>query len=137
MSSIPTLNDIVVENDERLTAILDDALSSCKKIPFMAIDSKESSEKIKGMYHYVLHLYGHLINGQKVLVTLMDIQIFFDILIPDRKSPDICETKARDILSNKMKTLKIKHIKTFSFAVIIEKKRHIYEFIQMVLVKEK
>ena len=44
---IPTRNDIVAENDEGLTAILDDALSSCQKIPFMAIDSEGSSEKIK------------------------------------------------------------------------------------------
>ena len=29
LSSIPTLDDIVAENDEGLTAILDDALSSC------------------------------------------------------------------------------------------------------------
>ena len=31
LSSILTLNDIVAENDERLTAIFDDALFSCQK----------------------------------------------------------------------------------------------------------
>ena len=63
LSSIPTLDDIIVENDEGLTTIFDDALFSCQKIPFMAIDSEGLSEKIKGMYHYVLRLYSHFING--------------------------------------------------------------------------
>src|SRR3989337_348423 len=77
---IPTLDEIVAGNDEGLTSILNDALSNCEKIPFMAIDSEGSTEKIKGMYRYVLRLYGRLINGQKALVTLIGIQVFFDIL---------------------------------------------------------
>ncbi|RGB21977.1 hypothetical protein C1646_776886 [Rhizophagus diaphanus] len=93
LSGIPTLDDIVAENDEGLTVILDDALSSCQKIPFMAIDSEGSTEMIKGMYRYVLRLYGHLINGQNALVTLIGIQVFFDILVPDRETPDECEEK--------------------------------------------
>src|SRR4051794_37335818 len=68
LSDMPTLDDIVAENDEGLTTILDDALSSCQEIPFMAIDSEGSTEKINRMYRYVLCLYGRLINGQKALV---------------------------------------------------------------------
>ncbi|RIA99209.1 hypothetical protein C1645_811681 [Glomus cerebriforme] len=93
LSSILTLDDIVAENDEGLTAILDDTLFNCQKFSFMAIDSKGSSKKIKGMYHYVLCLYGHLINGQKALITLIGIQIFFDILVPDGETPDECEER--------------------------------------------
>ena len=115
MSSIPTLDDIVAENDEGLTAILDDALSSCQKIPFMAIDSEGSSEKIKGMYRYVLRLYGRLINGQMALVTLIGIQVFFDILIPDGETPDECEEKVSEILSGIVKSFKMEHIKAFPF----------------------
>ena len=115
LSSIPTLDDIVAKNDEGLTAILDDALSSCQKISFMAIDSEGSSEKIKGMYRYVLRLYGRLINGQMALVTLIGIQVFFDILIPDGETPDECEEKVSEILSGIVKSFKMEHIKAFPF----------------------
>ena len=73
LSGIPTLDDIVAENDEGLTTILEDALSKQHDIPFMAIKNEGSTEKIKGMYRYVLRLYGRLINGQKALVTLIGI----------------------------------------------------------------
>ncbi|PKK56360.1 ribonuclease H-like protein, partial [Rhizophagus irregularis] len=82
----------------------------------MAIDSEGSSEKIEGKYCYVLRLYGSLINGQKAVVTLLGIRVFFDIRVPDGESPDECEIKVRDILSgNKVETLKIEHIKAFPF----------------------
>ncbi|CAB4384671.1 unnamed protein product [Rhizophagus irregularis] len=114
LTGIPTRDDIVAENDDpeglELTAILDNAPFSCQEIPFMAIDNEGSSQKINGKYCYVLHLYGFLINGQKAVVTLLGIRVFFDILIPDGESPNDCE---------------------------IKKKRHIYEFIRVVLVKER
>jgi hypothetical protein len=99
-----------------LTAILADALSGCQEIPFMAIDNEGSSEKINGKYCYVLRLYGTLINSQKAVVTLLGIWVFFNVLVPDGKSPDDCKTKIRGILSgSKMETLKIEHIKAFPF----------------------
>ncbi|CAI2165477.1 2116_t:CDS:2 [Funneliformis geosporum] len=61
----------------------------------MAIKNEGSTERINGTYHYVLRLYGHLINGQKALVTLIDIQVFFDILVSDGETPDECEEKER------------------------------------------
>ncbi|CAI2192640.1 7082_t:CDS:2, partial [Funneliformis geosporum] len=69
------------------------ALSKRQSIPFMAIENEGSTERINGTYRYVLRLYGRLINGQKALVTLMDIQVFFDILVPDGETPDKCEEK--------------------------------------------
>jgi len=51
----------------------------------MVIDNEELSEKINRKYHYVLHIYGFLINGQKVIVTLLGIWVFFDILVSDEK----------------------------------------------------
>jgi hypothetical protein len=120
LSGIPTRDDIVAENDDPegsgLTAILEDALSSYQEIPFMAIDNEGSSEKINGKYCYVLRLYGSLINGQKAVVTLLGIRVFFDVLVPDGESPDDCKTKIRGILSgSKVETLKIEHIKAFPF----------------------
>src|SRR6266540_4268855 len=81
----------------------------------MAIKNEGSTEKINGIYCYVLHLYDHFINGQKALVTLKGIQVFFDILVSDNKSLDECETKIRDILSGSVKTFLVEHTKAFSF----------------------
>ncbi|PKY59825.1 ribonuclease H-like protein [Rhizophagus irregularis] len=100
LTGIPTRDDIVAENDDPegsgLTAILDDARSSCQEIPFMAIDNEGSLKKINGKYCYVLRLYGSLINGQKAVVTLLGIQVFFDVLVSDGESPYDCETKVRE-----------------------------------------
>ncbi|CAI2184208.1 5914_t:CDS:2, partial [Funneliformis geosporum] len=104
LNDILTRNDIVAENNEGLTAILDDALSNHQEIPFMAIDNERSLEKINGKYRYILRLYSSLINGQRAMVTHSDIPVFFDILVPDGECADECETKVRDILSGKKKT---------------------------------
>ena len=79
LTDILTLDDIVAENDEGLTPILEDALSKQQDIQFMTIENEGSTERINRTYRYVLRLYGHLINGQKALVTLIGIQVFFDI----------------------------------------------------------
>ena len=115
LSEILTRDNIVAENDEGLTAILEDALFNCQKIPFMAIDCEGSSQKINGKYCYVLRLYGFLINGQKAVVTLFGIRVFFDVLVPDGETPDECEMKVRDIFSGEVETQKIEHIKAFPF----------------------
>ena len=39
--AIPTQDDIVVKNDERLITILVDALFSCQDIPFIALIMKD------------------------------------------------------------------------------------------------
>ncbi|CAI2196263.1 16610_t:CDS:1 [Funneliformis geosporum] len=92
----------------------------------MAIENKGSTERINETYRYVLRLYGHLINGQKVLVTLIDIQVLFDILVPDGGTPDECEENVNKILSGIVKSFKIKHIKAFSFwGYHIEKKSYL------------
>ncbi|CAG8747952.1 16535_t:CDS:2 [Dentiscutata erythropus] len=94
LPNFPTLDEIVRENgDERLSAILENEIANHCDIPFMAIKNEGSTEKINGTYRYVLHLYGRLINGQKALVTLIDIQVFFDIHVPDGETPDECKEK--------------------------------------------
>ncbi|CAI2184225.1 17819_t:CDS:2, partial [Funneliformis geosporum] len=107
LNDILTRNDIVAENNEGLTAILDDALSNHQEIPFMAIDNERSLEKINGKYRYILRLYSSLINGQRAMVTHSDIPVFFDILVPDGECADECETKVRDILSGSKTYLRI------------------------------
>src|SRR5947208_1923530 len=104
---IPTRNDIVAENDEGLSAILNNALAKREEIPFMAVDFEGSSEKIGEKNHYVLRLYGSLINGQKAVVTLTGIQIFFDILVPDKEFIDDFKIKIDVILSSVINTYKI------------------------------
>ncbi|CAI2187650.1 5564_t:CDS:1, partial [Funneliformis geosporum] len=41
-----------------------------------------------------------------VLVTLIDIQVFFDILVSDGKTPDECEEKVNKFFSGIVKSLK-------------------------------
>lgn len=129
LDGIPTRNDIVMENDEGLTAILDDALSNHQEVPFMAVDFEGSSEKIGGKNHYVLRLYGSLINGQKAVVTLIGLRVFFDILVPDKESIDDFKIKIDEILCTVINDYKIDHIKAFPFrGYHIEKKSYLRIF---------
>ncbi|CAG8788117.1 11415_t:CDS:1, partial [Dentiscutata erythropus] len=112
---IPTRNNLVTKNNERLTAILEDALSKHQDIPFMAIDVEESTEFTNGQAWYVLRLYGPLINSQKAVVSITGIQVFFDILVPEDESSNLFETKIRAILSGEIKWLKIEHVKVYPF----------------------
>ena len=137
MNCIPSRDDIVAENDEGLTAILEDALSKQQDIPFMAIDIEEFTEFINGKARYVLCLYSPLINGQKAVVSIMGIRVFFDILIPDEESIDVFEVKIRGILSNVIKSFEIEHIKAFPFRGYHTEKSHICTFTQLILSKGK
>ncbi|CAG8850190.1 29454_t:CDS:1, partial [Racocetra persica] len=110
---ITNCDNIVAENDEGLSAILNNALTRQEDISFMAIDFEGLSEKIGEKNHYVLHLYGSLINGQKAVVTLTGIQIFFDILVSDKEIIDEFKIKIDAILSSVINTYKIEYIKAF------------------------
>ncbi|CAI2165124.1 14543_t:CDS:1, partial [Funneliformis geosporum] len=59
----------------------------------MTIKNEGSTKRINRTYCYILHLYNHLINGQKTLVTLINIQVFFDVLVLDGETSDECEEK--------------------------------------------
>ncbi|CAI2192158.1 10183_t:CDS:2, partial [Funneliformis geosporum] len=65
-------------------------------IPSMAIENEGSTERINKTYRYILRLYSCLINGQKALVILKEIRVFFDILVLDGETPDECEEKKDD-----------------------------------------
>ena len=58
LTGLPTRDNIVAENDEGLSVILNNALDKREEIPFMAVDFEGSSEKIGEKNHYILRLYG-------------------------------------------------------------------------------
>ncbi|RIB11813.1 hypothetical protein C2G38_2202420 [Gigaspora rosea] len=112
---IPTRNDIVIEDDKGLTAILEDVLSKRQDILFMAVDIEESTEFINGQACYILRLYGPLINRQKAVVSITGIQVFFDILMPEDLPFDLFETKIRTILFGITKWFRVEHVKAYPF----------------------
>ena len=74
------------------------------------------------MAHYVLRLYGPLINGQKAVVTITGIKVYFDIRVPTNKDIKIFETEINNLLSNgcddygktvDMENIEIEHINVF------------------------
>src|SRR5437868_6521331 len=75
-----------MENDEGSTSTLNDEIANHRDIPFMPADVKEAKEYINNIPHYILRLYGYLINGQKAVVTITGIKVFFDIRVPDNTS---------------------------------------------------
>ncbi|RIB10232.1 hypothetical protein C2G38_2250893 [Gigaspora rosea] len=81
----------------------------------MAVDVEESTEFINSQPWYILRLYGPLINGQKAVVSITGIQVFFDILVPENLSSDLFETKIRDILSGITKWFRVEHVKAYPF----------------------
>ncbi|CAG8829539.1 20104_t:CDS:1, partial [Dentiscutata erythropus] len=101
-----------------------------EEIPFMAVDFEGSSGKKGEKNHYVLRLYGYLINGQKAVVTLTGIQIFFDTLVLENESVDNFKIKIDEILCNTVNAYKIEYIKAFPLqGYHMEKKSYLRIFI--------
>jgi hypothetical protein len=115
-------DSIVAENDDGLTRILNKELSNSRDIPFMPVDVEETNDYIYNVAHYVLRLYGPLINGQKAVVTITGIKVFFDIRVSTNKDKKSFEAEINDLLTKgsdeygktvEMRNLRIKHIKTY------------------------
>src|SRR5436305_9714017 len=88
-----------VKNDEGSTSTLNDEIANHQDIPFMPADVEEAKEYINQIPHYILRLYGYLINGQKAVVTITGIKVFFDIRIPDNASIPKFWSKVKSILA--------------------------------------
>src|SRR5213080_144599 len=88
-----------VKNDEGSTSTLNDEIANHRDIPFMPADVEEAKEYINNIPHYILRLYGYLINGQKAVVTITGIKVFFDIRVPDNMSIPKFWSKIKDILT--------------------------------------
>src|SRR5438132_1166349 len=111
---VPASSDIPTVENQNFEETIDHAPAEA---PPSQPESLENSEKfepaIEEKNHYVLRLYGSLINGQKAVVTLTGIQIFFDILVPDKEFIDDFKIKIDVILSSVINTYKIEYIKAF------------------------
>ena len=99
LTSIPICDKLVVRNDEGLTSILKNEIANHQDIPFMLVDIEESKEYIYGTPYYILHLYRYLINGQKAVVTITGIKVFFDIRVPNNASISKFWSKVKSILA--------------------------------------
>ncbi len=83
MIGITIHDELVARNDEGSTIILNDEIANHQDILFMPVDIEEAKEYINNIPYYVLHLYGYFINGQKAVVTITGIKVFFDIRVPN------------------------------------------------------
>ncbi|RHZ43910.1 hypothetical protein Glove_804g8 [Diversispora epigaea] len=100
----------------------------------MPIDIEEYNEYINNIPNYVLRIYGYLVDGQKAVVTISGIKVFFDIRVPDNKNIDVFEIEIKNILANgkdergvvDMTNLRTEHIKAFPISRYYkEQKPHI------------
>nr|CAG8573485.1 6797_t:CDS:2 [Entrophospora candida] len=118
----PSRNMIITEIDDYGSmATIKQALVNGEDVPFMPIDIEEYNEYINNIPHYVLRIYGYLVDGQKAVVTISGIKVFFDIRVPDNKNIDVFEIEIKNILANgkdergvvDMTNLRTEHIKAF------------------------
>src|SRR2546429_7498981 len=65
----------------------------------MLADVKEAKEYINQIPYYILRLYGYLINGQKAVLTITGIKVFFDIRVPDNASIPKFWSKVKSIFA--------------------------------------
>ena len=96
---VPSRDELVMRNDEGSTTILKNEIENHRDIPFMLVDVEESKEYINKIPHYILRLYGYLVNGQKAVVTITGIKVFFDIRVPDNASIPKFWSKVKGILA--------------------------------------
>ncbi|RGB32666.1 ribonuclease H-like domain-containing protein [Rhizophagus diaphanus] len=75
-----------MRNDEGSTSTLKVEIANHQDIPFVSYDIEEAKEYVNKIPHYVLRIYGHLVNGQKAVVTITGIKVFFDICVPENAS---------------------------------------------------
>jgi len=99
LTGIPTHDELVVRNDEGSTSTLNNEIANYRDIPFMPANVEEAKEYINQIPHYILRLYEYLINGQKAVLTITDIKVFFDIRVPNNASIPKFWYKVKSILS--------------------------------------
>lgn len=85
---LPTRADLVRLHDTAgLAATIAGHLRAGKPILFMPNDVNETNEYVKGAPVYTLHVFGVLANGAKAHVIFDNIEVFFDVRVPERPSP--------------------------------------------------
>jgi hypothetical protein len=101
--SIPPRNDIVVEFDNEMTAILQQCLSAKQPVHFMPTEVSDDTKYINRTSTYILRITGSLINGQKAVVNITGIRPFFDAKVPENYSSSSFKTILARILSVTLK----------------------------------
>ena len=96
---IPFRDELTMRNDEGSTSILKDEIANHRDIPFMSVDIEEAKEYINKTSHYILRLYGYLVNGQKAVVTITGIKVFFNIRVPNNTNIPKFWSKIKGILA--------------------------------------
>src|ERR1043165_717754 len=99
LMDIPTCDGLVLRNDEGSTSTLNNEIANHRDIPFMSVDIEEAKEYINKTPYYILRLYGYLVNGQKAVVTITGIKVFFDIRVPNNTSIPKFWSKIKGILA--------------------------------------
>lgn len=99
IEGLPTRADLVRQSDTTgLTETLEAHLREGKTILFMPNDVNEENEYAGGNPVYKLHLFGPLANGAKAHVILDNIDVFFDVRVPDKVSKQDFGGRLRQIL---------------------------------------
>src|SRR3954469_2878644 len=120
---IPTRDELVARNDEGSTSTLNDEIANHRDISFMSVDIEEAKEYINNISHYILRLYGYLVNDQKAVVAITGIKVFFDICIPKNASIPKFWSKIKAILATgkdsngntmNMNLIQMEYIKAYS-----------------------
>src|SRR4051794_40423771 len=99
LAGISTLDKLAMRNDESSTSILKDEIANHRDISFMSVDIEEAKEYINKTPHYILRLYGYLVNDQKAVVTITGIKVFFDIRVPENASISKFWSKIKHLLA--------------------------------------
>ncbi|GBC01347.1 hypothetical protein RclHR1_04150011 [Rhizophagus clarus] len=122
LSGLPTRDELVARNDGGSTSTLNDEIANYQDIPFMPVDVGEAKEYFNQIPYYILRLYGYLVNGQKAVVAITSIKVFFNICVSSNTSIPKFWFKVKDILAtgkdNEKKTvnmnlIQIKCIKAY------------------------
>ncbi|EXX60350.1 ribonuclease H-like domain-containing protein [Rhizophagus irregularis DAOM 181602=DAOM 197198] len=101
LAGFSTRNKLAMRNDEGSTLTLKVEIANRRDIPFVSYDIEEAKENVNKIPHYVLRIYGHLVNGQKAVVTITSIKIFFDIRVPENASIPKFWSKIKHLLATK------------------------------------
>lgn len=86
--------DSLCKNDFNITNHINESIENSQDLYFMPINVSESDTFNK----YILKIYGILMNGIKVEVIIDDIEVFFDIIIPNNKTVDYVYQEINNII---------------------------------------
>lgn len=103
---IPNRNDFVD------TSYVENKISKNEPIEFLPIDVREPEQT----HCYEVELYGITPNGQKNMIILKDIELFFDILVPSEINPDAFMASIQKVYSEStFKPISYKQVEGFPF----------------------